>query len=55
LRVEEVKTLPLDGYRAMLNTELLGGKGVPLYVIVFCSITEKNNWERKIRENNIGG
>jgi hypothetical protein len=37
----------------MLNIRLLGGKGVPFYVIVFCSIEEKNNWEWEIRENNI--
>jgi hypothetical protein len=35
LRVEEVKTLPLDGYRVMLNTRPLGGEGVPLFSIVF--------------------
>jgi hypothetical protein len=34
LRVEEVKTLPLDGYQAMLNTRPLGGKGVQLFCIV---------------------
>jgi hypothetical protein len=55
LRVEEVKNLPLDGYRAMLNIEPLGGEGVPFYVIVFCSIAEQNNWEWEIRENNRGG
>ena len=35
LRVKEFKTLPLDGYRAMLNTGPLGGEGVPLFSIVF--------------------
>jgi hypothetical protein len=55
LRVEEVKNLPLDGYQAMLNTRPLGGEGVPFYVIVFCSIVEKNNWEWEIREHNRGG
>jgi hypothetical protein len=35
LRVEEVKTLPLDGYRVMLNIGLLGGEGVPFFSIVF--------------------
>ena len=43
LRVEEVKTINLDDYRAMLNTGPLGGEGVSFYVIVFCSITERNN------------
>jgi hypothetical protein len=33
--IEEVKTLPIDGYRAMLNTEPLGGEGVPLFSIIF--------------------
>jgi hypothetical protein len=42
LRVEKVKTLPLDGYQAMLNIGLLGGEGVPLFCIVSCSIVEKN-------------
>jgi hypothetical protein len=55
LKVEEVKTLTLDDYQAMLNTRLLGGEGVPFYVIVFCSIAEKNNWEWEIREHNRGG
>jgi hypothetical protein len=55
LRVEEVKNLPLDGYRAMLNIEPLGGEGVPFYVIVFCSIAEQNNWEWEIREHNKEG
>jgi hypothetical protein len=41
LTVEGVKILPLDGYKAMLNIKLLGQEGVPLYVIVFGSITEK--------------
>jgi hypothetical protein len=35
LRVEEVKTLPLDGYRVMLNIGPLGGERVPFYRIVF--------------------
>ena len=35
LRLEEVKTLPLDGYQAMLNTRRLGGEGVPFFSIVF--------------------
>jgi hypothetical protein len=35
LRVEEVKTLPIDGYQAMLNTGPLGGEGVPLFSIIF--------------------
>jgi hypothetical protein len=35
LRVDEFKTLPLDDYRAMLNTGPLGGEGVPLFNIVF--------------------
>jgi hypothetical protein len=51
-KVEEVKTLTLDDYRSMLNTKTLGGEGVPLYVIVFCSIIENNNWEWEIREYN---
>jgi hypothetical protein len=55
LRVEEVKTIPLDGYWAMLNTGMLGGEGIPSYVILFFSIAEKNNWEWEIRENNRGG
>jgi hypothetical protein len=42
LRVEEVKNLPLDGYRAMLNTGPLGGEGVSFFFIVSCSIAEKN-------------
>jgi hypothetical protein len=42
LRVEEVKTLPVDGYRAMLNTGTLGGEGVPFFCFVSCSIAEKN-------------
>jgi hypothetical protein len=42
VRVEELKTLPLDVYQAMLNTELLGGEGVPFFGIVSCSTTEKN-------------
>ena len=52
--VEEVKNLPLDGYRSVLNIGPLGGEGVPFYVIVFCSITKKNNWEYEIRYHNIG-
>jgi hypothetical protein len=40
LRVEEVKDLFLDGYRAMLNIEPLGGEGVPFFCIVYCSIAE---------------
>jgi hypothetical protein len=35
LRVEEVKTLPLYGYRAMLKTRMIGGEGVPFFNIVF--------------------
>jgi hypothetical protein len=35
LRVEEVKTLPLYGYQAMLNTMPLGGEGVPFFSTVF--------------------
>jgi len=35
LRVEEVKTLPLDGYWTMLNTEPLGEEVVPFFSIVF--------------------
>jgi hypothetical protein len=31
-----------NGYQAMLNTEPLGGGGVPLFSIVSCSIVEKN-------------
>jgi hypothetical protein len=39
----------------MLNIRPLGGgEGVPFYVIVFCSIVEKKNWELEIREHNIG-
>jgi hypothetical protein len=34
LRVEEVRTLPLDSYQGMLNTGLLGGEGVPFFSIV---------------------
>jgi hypothetical protein len=34
-RVVEVKTLPLDGYRAMLNNKPLGGEGVALFSMVF--------------------
>jgi hypothetical protein len=34
LRVEEVKALTLDNYRAMLNIRLLGGEGVPFFCIV---------------------
>ena len=49
------KTLPLDGYQAMLNIEPIGGERVPFYVIVFCSIEEKNNRDWEIREHNIGG
>jgi hypothetical protein len=40
--VEEVKSLPLDGYQAMLNIRLLGGKWVPFFFIVFGSRFEKN-------------
>jgi hypothetical protein len=43
--VEEVKNLPLYGYRAILNTGPLGGEGVPFYAIVFFSIAEQRNWE----------
>jgi hypothetical protein len=39
LKVEEVKTLSLEGYWVMLNIGSLGGEGVPFYVIVFFSIT----------------
>jgi len=35
LRIEEVKTLPLDDYQTMLYNGLLGGEGVPLFSIVF--------------------
>jgi hypothetical protein len=35
LRVEEVKALPLDGYRMMLNTWSLGGEGFPFFSTVF--------------------
>jgi hypothetical protein len=35
LRVEEVKTLLLDGYWSMLNTGPVGGEGVPFFSIVF--------------------
>jgi hypothetical protein len=35
LRVEEVKTLPLDGYRADVKYRPLGGEGVPFFSIVF--------------------
>jgi hypothetical protein len=55
LRVEEFKTLPLYGYRDMLNNMPLGEEGVPFYVIILCSIAKKKNWEWEIRENNIGG
>jgi hypothetical protein len=55
LIVEEVKNLPKDGYRAILNIGPLGGEGVPFYVIVFCSIIERNNWEWEIREHSIEG
>jgi hypothetical protein len=55
LRVEEIENLPLDGYKAMLNTILLGGEGIPLYTILFCSIVEKKNCEWKIREHNRWG
>jgi hypothetical protein len=54
LRVEDVKNLPLDGYRATLNMRLLGEEWVPLYAIVCFSIAKKNNWEWEIRENNEG-
>jgi hypothetical protein len=37
-RVEEVKNLPLYGYQAMLNIGPPGGEGVPLFLIVSCSI-----------------
>jgi hypothetical protein len=39
----------------MLNTEPLGGEGVPFYVILFYSIVEEQQLEWEIRENNIGG
>jgi hypothetical protein len=55
LRVEEGKNLPLYGYWAMLNIGQLRGEGVPFYVIVVCSIVEKNNSEWEIREHNKGG
>jgi hypothetical protein len=42
LRVEEVKNLSLVGYRSLLNTEPLGGEGVPIFCIVSCSIAKKN-------------
>jgi hypothetical protein len=42
LRVKEFNTLTLEDYRAVLNTEPLGGEGVPLIFIVCCSIVEKN-------------
>jgi hypothetical protein len=41
LRVEEVKTIPLDGYWDMLNIGALGREGVPLFFIVSCSIAKK--------------
>jgi hypothetical protein len=42
LRVEKIKTLPLDGYQIMLNTMLVGEEGVPFFCIVYCSIVKKN-------------
>jgi hypothetical protein len=42
LRVEKVKNIPLDGYRAMVNTRTLGGEGVPFVFVVSYSITKKN-------------
>ena len=45
LNIEEYKTLTADNYQAMLNTRPLGGEGVPLYVIVFCSIVVQKNWD----------
>jgi hypothetical protein len=50
LRVEEVKNLPLDGYRAMLNTRPLGGEGVAFYVIVFFSIADPNFFDNDMEE-----
>jgi hypothetical protein len=38
----------------MLNTEPLGGERVPFYDIVFCSITEKNNWEWELESKTEG-
>jgi hypothetical protein len=54
LKVEEVKTLTLDNYQAMLNIKPLR-EGVPFYVIVLCSIAEQNNFEWEIREDNRRG
>jgi len=54
-RVGEVKSLPLDGYWAMLNTGPLGGEAVSFYVIVFCSITKHKNLVWVITDYNIGG
>jgi hypothetical protein len=42
LRVQEVKNLSLDGYRARLNIRPLGGEGVPFFFILSCSIAKKN-------------
>jgi hypothetical protein len=53
LKVEEFKTLTLDVYRDILNIGPLG-EGVPFYVIVFCSIANKNNYEWEIRDHNRG-
>jgi hypothetical protein len=47
--------ITLDDYWTMLNIVPLGREGVPLYVIVFCSIENKNNWEWEIRELKRGG
>jgi hypothetical protein len=42
LRVEDAKTLTIDGYRAMLNTGLLEREWVPFFVHCTCSIVEQS-------------
>jgi len=37
LKVEDVETLNLDIYFAMLNIGLLGGEGVPFFIIALVS------------------
>jgi hypothetical protein len=44
-QLREFKNLPLDGYRAMLNTGPLGGEGILLFCIVSCSVVEQKIWE----------
>jgi len=55
LIVEEVKTLPLDGYPAMLYIGLPGGDKVPFFGIVSCSIIEQKHLRVIFCKHNRGG